>query len=146
MEQKRDIEMGVYYTLDENNEPQQTTDIHEWAKWLEEYPEARRVEYTTGVAGKFTVSTVFLALDYGFDGSPAFFETMTFEEKEKEIEMMGKKRKYQPEYSGEVAAFRRYANFEEAKKGHEEIVSKLERVHGNKDVFEGNEGTVESDQ
>lgn len=66
-----------------------------------ENTEARIVGKT--IVGDAEVSTVFLAMDHGYEGPPLWFETMVFG---------GKFEDYQ----------RRYTTWEEAEQGHKEVV------------------------
>ena len=57
--------------------PVPVDDTLEWAVWYETADKQRIVRQET--IGEYWVSTVFLALDHGFDkGPPLLFETMVF--------------------------------------------------------------------
>lgn len=65
------------------------------------------------IVGDHVVSTVRLAVDHGFGGTPKWYETMVF-----------------PQKDGEVARFtdlycNRYTTEEEAQEGHSRVVSEL---------------------
>lgn len=79
--------------------------VRKWAEWFED--DARRVARTELPDGTL-ISTVFLGLDHGFGGEPAWFETMVFtkESQWSEVDMA------------------RYATYDEAEKGHEAMVAK----------------------
>ena len=64
----------MYYIL-EGKEPKKV-DLIKWARWNEK---ANRHVNKTQITDKIKVSTVFLGLDYSFDGGvPILFETMIF--------------------------------------------------------------------
>lgn len=71
------------YILDDDGNPVHVEDVLEWAMWYEQNNHKRVVARTK--IGNVNVSTVFLALDYGFSGgTPVLWETMTFsDEREK---------------------------------------------------------------
>lgn len=50
--------------------------VEEWAHWFEANKEARRVAILDKPG--FSISTVFLGIDYGSEGRPLWFETMIF--------------------------------------------------------------------
>lgn len=78
-----------------------------WAEWFED-PERRRVA-RTDIDKDVWVSTVFLGLDHSFtdSGPPILFETMIF--------------------GGEEDQFmQRYATYDQAETGHNEIVARLQ--------------------
>lgn len=85
--------------------PVVTDDLFAWAEWFEGAEENRRVALTE-ISDDVSVSTVFLGLDHNFsgEGDPILFETMVF----------GGDR------DGETT---RYRTWDEAKTGHEEVVS-----------------------
>jgi hypothetical protein len=105
------------FILDENGEAVEETDLLKWAKWFEDscHPDNtwRRVALTS--VGKYTISTVFLAVDYNFTDSrkPILFETMVFNEESREC--------------GENfdIDIERYSTKKEALAGHEKIVEKV---------------------
>lgn len=72
------------YILDENGSPVECSDLLTWAKWTEENKEKTRIKQEL-VNGLF-VSTIFLGLDYSFIGigKPVLYETMVFDEREKD--------------------------------------------------------------
>ena len=94
------------YILDENNNPQQVGDAAETSKWWTTNFHSRCVVGKTQV-GTMRVSTVFLMFDHNFNdqGPPVLFETMVFGTDE------------------EIC--RRYCTWDEAKKGHDEIVQQV---------------------
>lgn len=79
-------------------------DLVKWARWFES---ANRVVLQEKI-GDFWVSTVFLGIDHNFNpaGQPLLFETMVFGDDELEQ--------------------RRYATWDEAVSGHNEIVERYE--------------------
>lgn len=67
------------YILDDRGEPVRCDDIQEWARWTEQRfrnDDAFRVGRDE--IGPWTVSTVFLGVDYNPGGKPVLWETMTF--------------------------------------------------------------------
>jgi hypothetical protein len=77
----------------------------EWFKYYENGPDARRVAMWAGKG--VTVSTVFLAMNHGFGGDPLWFETLVF--------------------GGAMDdEMRRYATWNEAVQGHNEVVEEVE--------------------
>ena len=81
-------------------------ELLEWAEWFE-ILENRKIDNT--VVGDFTVSTIFLGIDYNFaeTGDPLLFETIVFA-------------------ADDIADYqRRWHTLGEAKNGHYEIVQKL---------------------
>lgn len=108
------------YILDKEGEPVEETDLLKWAKWFEDTfsqdPNPRIVART--IIGKYTVSTVFLAVDYSFTDSrkPVLFETMVFNEENREC--------------GENfdINIERYSTKKEALAGHDKIVGIVKGV------------------
>lgn len=97
--------MSDHYILDENKQVVKA-DALEWARWLEDSKEGRRVCYDVTDHG--TVSTVFLGLDHAWGGGPPMiFETL----------VIG------GEYDGEME---RYSTWQQAEDGH---AAMLKRVH-----------------
>ena len=98
----RDGGMGMYYKLNEDNEPVEVTNItdedfkNRWRR-KDELPDGK------------IVSSIFLVIDHGFDGkSPILFETMVFPNKDDYTEIDAK----------------RYCTYAEANVGHDEFVAK----------------------
>jgi len=70
--------MPYAYILNEKGEPIRESNLYTWAKWLETNWPARRVSHEK--VGRYTISTVFLGLDYSFnDGPPVLWESMVFQ-------------------------------------------------------------------
>jgi hypothetical protein len=97
------------YVLDENGEPRIAQTREEWAEFMERRG-SRHVGYDTLIVNEkeYTVSTVFLGLDYSMgrgDSLPQFFETMIFTKDRGALD-------YQE----------RYTTKEEALIGHEEAI------------------------
>lgn len=92
--------MSGYYILIDKH-PVKTGSMLEWSI---AYNNDRIVEKTT--IGESEVSTVFLGMDHGFNGTPMLFETMVFG---------GKMDMY----------FDRYSTWEEAEKGHHRICAEV---------------------
>ncbi len=90
------------FRLDGKN-PVPCSDVIEWGKWFEK--SNRHVADTK--IGDVRVSTVFLGLDHGFGSAPILFETMVFG----------------GNFDEEM---NRYHTWEEAEKGHAEMVRKVE--------------------
>jgi hypothetical protein len=90
--------------------PVPTDDLMEWCKDMEE---GTRVVKQTRLPGDVLVSTVFLGLDHGFlsEGPPVLFETMIFG---------GNHDQYQE----------RYTTWDDAEKGHQEVLDKLAKGIG----------------
>jgi hypothetical protein len=66
-----------HYKLNDKGEPVFEPDLMEWAHWFEENLMNRRVGRTE--IGPYTVSTVFLGLDHGWQSQvPILWETMVF--------------------------------------------------------------------
>lgn len=95
----------------------ETTDLIQWGKWLDGAFKLglNRIAFDA-VTDDLYVSTVFLGLDRGFDGPPVLFETMVFA------------RSSEGECIDEI--IQRYCTLEEARIGHEKIVAKLRKLHG----------------
>lgn len=93
------------YAKLENEKVIPVDDLSEWNKWFQYSLNERIVGEYYHADNRLLVSTVFLGIDHGFtmESSPLWFETMVF----------GGKR------DGDM---RRYETFDEAKKGHEEMV------------------------
>lgn len=64
------------YILDKNGKPKLEKNLYAWASWMEN---GNRILKKTTV-GKYSVSTVFLGIDYRFSGKgkPVLWETMVF--------------------------------------------------------------------
>jgi len=92
------------YILDANSKPEACEDILMWAEWFEGANKLRRVGYTNIDKDTF-VSTVFLGVDYNFDGKgkPILWETMIF-------------------VRHESVYVNRYTSVSAARKGHREAV------------------------
>jgi hypothetical protein len=118
----------TFYILD-GHEPVALTGpnaVHRWARWFEgalglDSLEARRRDKRqvafTDLAWA-TVSTVFLGIDHRFfseDGPPVLFETMIFANPRPDEAFPG-------ELDGMM---RRYATWDEAEAGHEEMVAEV---------------------
>lgn len=94
-----------YILKEDKSKPIRCENLSEWGEFMGDL-EKRRVANTT-VRG-CRVSTVFLGLDYGTgNGEPILWETMVFP------------------FSPEVDEMRRYTSYEDAIKGHKEIVEGL---------------------
>lgn len=111
-----------HYILNEDHTVSEV-DLMTWAHWLES-EEGRKLKIVSStLVDEVRVSTVFLGLDHSFGmGGPALlFETMTFEKKISEAEMRGKKYNFHKSVDSD-GYYARYATYEEALKGHAEIV------------------------
>jgi len=96
--------MSDKYILD-GHEAIPIDDLHAWGTWFQT---AERHVAQDLLPGGIHISTVFLGLDHRFgeDGPPLIFETMVF--------------------GGEYDQFQeRYSTWEEAEKGHAEILSRV---------------------
>lgn len=117
----------MHYVLDKNGDVKEEPDLITWARWFEDNREARNIGKT--IVGNYTVSTCFLGLDHRFPPDDTdknlenivVFETMVFENKETEYELMGKKRKARKTLDID-GTFQRYATREQAEAGHEAVV------------------------
>lgn len=72
----------VYYMLNDDHSITETSDMYEWARWIESHPDRHVADQTFGHEGIGTirVSTVFLGINHRFGGAgpPIVFETMIF--------------------------------------------------------------------
>jgi hypothetical protein len=92
------------YILDATGNPIPEPDLIKWANWFEDSGPQRRVAHD--VRGKYSISTVFIALDHSFgEGPPLLFETMVF--------------------GGKSGIQERYATREEALEGHKRILAEV---------------------
>jgi hypothetical protein len=98
-----------YWILNEDSEPI-AVDLITWAKWFDVV--GNRVVAFTQITSHVQVSTVFLGIDHNFSdkGPPLLFETMVFG---------GDNNEYQC----------RWSTWDEAKRGHDEIVAELRAAH-----------------
>lgn len=91
--------------------PVPVDDLMQWARWFEKAD--RKVQLD--VIDSFTISTIFLGLDHGYNGEPMLFETMIFPQSDltnwEDNELYG----YQT----------RCATWEEAEEQHRIAVSKV---------------------
>lgn len=108
--------IGTYILKDK--EPIPEGDTTKWALWFQKAN--TRVGET--FVGKWRISTVFLGIDYNMFGKPHLFETMVFEREPKIKELFGREMSV-AESRDELT--RRYATWEEAERGHREIVAEL---------------------
>lgn len=97
------------YTL-KGTEPVPCEDLFEWARWFERTD--RRVAFTEFKNG-VQVSTVFLGIDHNFmsEIEPLLFETCVFYKEGSEVQS-------------------RYYTWDEALKGHEELIEELAKTLG----------------
>jgi len=107
--------MILTYTLDENNEPVPCEDSLEWARWMKDNHERRKVA-RSHVDGH-VVSTIFLGMDHAFlePSEPILYETMVFRAGD----------------DGEVDSFmdqamERYRTREEAVVGHRRMCQRIQ--------------------
>ena len=106
----------MWYTLDEYLQIRRAT-LEEWGTFFNDI-EQRRIAHTQ-VSPRISVSTVFLGLDHrcGSAGKPILFESLVFGGKHNE-EML------------------RYTSFDDAVKGHNELVAMALKTHRRKDPLE----------
>lgn len=99
--------MSLYYVLD-GKRVIALDDAVLWGQWMQDA--ARRRVKLTRLPGGGRVSTVFLGLDHNFgtSDSPLLFETMVFDAG-----------------SSDDIACRRYATWEEAEAGHDDMLREL---------------------
>jgi hypothetical protein len=105
MQTERCVANNKYYILDKNNQPLRVASVVEWENWFQEI-DNRRIAYDelfVSPSQKIIVSTVFVGRNRGHEDKPKFFETMVTGLKHEDYTM-------------------RYANFEEAKKGHAKLL------------------------
>jgi hypothetical protein len=97
------------YVLNSAREPVLEPDIMRWGAWWENEDNVR---VASDHVGDVFVSTVFLGLDHNYsdNGPPVLFETMTFAKGEN------------PEDTRVDEWCRRYATWDEALRGHGEVV------------------------
>jgi hypothetical protein len=100
-----------HYILD-GHQPVAVTDVLEWAHWYEEADRRVGLSFTE----HFEISTVFLGLDHNFggDGPPLLFETMVFRKHGKAYDL----------------AMDRYSTWDEAERGHLEMVRLAIKMEG----------------
>lgn len=112
------MNMG-YFILDENHNPKEVS-LEEWGKQFNR--ESRIVEQTDTKLG-YWVSTVFLGLDHNFstdpNAKPILFETMVFDRNNRRTYKLGEG---EWESMGEEMYMNRYHTWDEALKGHQEVV------------------------
>jgi hypothetical protein len=90
--------MHLYYKL-EGHTPVRVESLHEWGVYME----SAQKQVAETIVGDARISTIFTGVDYGFGKKPLVFETTVF--------------------GGEHdSLLRRYSTWEEAAKGHDEIV------------------------
>lgn len=90
----------------------------EWAREFENFDNRRlRQDDVDGCL----VSTVFLGLDHGWGGGPPIlFETMAFSSAPRTVSMFGREREVHEELDA-----RRYATYDEAMRGHAEVLANV---------------------
>jgi hypothetical protein len=122
------------YILDENHNPIPCDDMREVGEFYGDHNK-RRVAYTD-VTNHVNVSTVFLVLDHNFgSGPPMLFETMIFglEDYIAIWVSPGDPNKKSARKSRDLSDSRdtwRYSTWEEAEKGHFEVVEEVRRRLG----------------
>lgn len=106
------------YILDENNKVVEESDLNRWIKWTTTHSRTINRTYIDDQS-QTEVSTVFLGVS--LDNPPALFETMIFgSHAEQDLEFQ-----------------RRYATYEEAMSGHNEVV---ETIKLRREVQSGRKG------
>ena len=96
------------YILDDENKPVAEEDFLKFAMWCSEN-ESRRIVAKTNVDETYRVSTVFLGVSHGYEGSePIVFETALFKDGKLE----------------HIAG--RYTSWDEAEQQHAEVVKAME--------------------
>lgn len=101
-------------------------DLMTWAKWFQEnHHSPDRIVKQETLANGYEISTVFLGIDHNFmdTGDPLLFETMVFKPKRKKITLGKRTRMVR-----EDADMNRYHTWQEAEKGHQEMVKRWELV------------------
>ena len=106
--------MSRHYILDENRNAVEVEDCLDWARWLEEADELRRVGDDAAAGSR--VSTVFLGLNHQWceGGRPLIFETMVFG----------------GPLDGEQ---QRYSTWQEAEAGHKAMLQRVSDTQGEED-------------
>jgi hypothetical protein len=100
-----------YFILTDQHIAIPCDDIRVLGEWMEDFDKCRVAETFVGLV---RISTVFLGIDYAYQGDPILFETMTFAD------------------DGEPLGQWRYSTWAEAERGHAEIVALVEietKVH-----------------
>jgi len=102
--------MSKYYIL-ENKKAIPCSSIYKWAAWLETHLTDRIVAQTE--FNDVLVSTVFLGIDHNFykKEKPILFETLVFNDS----------------WNDYMQILPRYTTWEEAEKGHQEMVEKIKK-------------------
>lgn len=123
--------MTYNYIINNKDEVVVEPDLLKWGRWMEDA--TRKIQNSE--TKKYSVSTVFLGIDYSFGiGEPLLFETMVFEKKiskSKAIEKPVKIRAF--EYHKSLDEYtRRYATKAEALKGHEEVLKEVKLMEKKK--------------
>lgn len=112
-----------------------THDLFEWARWFETANRVVRHTYTEF----HWVSTVFVGIDMGFgEGPPIVFETMAFEKERHLVRFTDANGQVQEYEAREEFETRRYATWEEAEIGHDQVVNsclKKEEIATNMVIF-----------
>jgi len=95
----------LYYVLDDQNNAIPCEDVLEWGEKFADF--SKRQVADTSLLDTIRVSTVFIGIDHAWnDGPPLVFESMVF--------------------GGEDDGYmERYSTWEEAEKGHHNIVAKI---------------------
>lgn len=112
-----------HYILDSEGSPVVCEDLSEWAAWMGQNPERRKLAQDLLLSGR-RVSTVFLGTDHDFSetGPPLLFETMVF-----------------PPDSFSDLDMERYSTRDEALIGHTVMLAKW-TLQEERDGREGKEG------
>jgi len=109
------VDPALRYTL-KGGKPVPCESLQEWNAWLET---RQNVVAQTDVRvgfDMFLVSTVFYGVNMSFDADkPIFFETSVFMP---EV----------PAYAASAIETKKYATLEEAQKGHEEMIGRVQRL------------------
>lgn len=122
---------GIYYILDEEDNPKEAVNIFEWCNWFSKNLDKRVVSKTT--VENLTVSTVFLGVNYTFDeGIPLLYESMVFDENDKpfQFDKVSSLQKASIEEFGFdfFGCSKRYATKTGAIEGHNEIVFNIKKM------------------
>lgn len=104
------IKQAFYYVLGPGNIPIPATDIAAWGELMLGKEKHRR-KVAVDKVGELEVSTAFIGMDHNFadDGPPLVFETMVFDGE------------------GGGGEWRWYATWDDAERGHREMIERLRR-------------------
>ena len=119
---------STFYILDDANNPIPVS-LTTWSTWFGRFPN-RRVALTQ--VGDFQISTVFLGINHRFCAGPGLpplvFESMVFDHSEEGTQYIAMATGLHPFYEDREQL--RYCTWDEAMKGHQDLVEKYEILTG----------------